>query len=60
MCELKKSSSNALCPTFGFMQYLEHLTFLEYFLGLKMKGVEMQIAEDQILMSYVYKNECVN
>ena len=53
MCDLKKS--NALDPTFGFMQYLKHLKFLEYFLGLKMKGVEMQIAESQIFMSYVHK-----
>ena len=47
MCELKKSSSSALGPTLGFMQYLEHLKFLEYFLGVKMKGVGMLIAEDQ-------------
>ena len=64
MCELKKSNSNALGPTHGFMQYFEHLKYLDHFLGvgvgLKMKGVGMYIAEDQFLMSYEYKNKCVN
>ena len=32
MYELMKSSSNALDPTLGFIQYLEHLVFLEYLL----------------------------
>ena len=44
-------SSNALDPTRGFMQYLEHFQFLEYLLGLKMKGVGIQVSEDQVLMS---------
>ena len=35
MCELKKSSFNALGPTLVFMQYLEHLMLPEYFLGIK-------------------------
>ena len=52
MCELMKSSSNALDPTLGFMQYLEHFQFLEYLLGLNMKGAGKQVAEDQVLMSY--------
>ena len=62
MCELKKSSSNALSPIFGFMLYLEHLKFVEYFLGVENENfrVEMQIAENQILMSHVYTNKCVN
>ena len=30
-----KSSSNALDPTFGFTQYLDHLQFLEYLLGVE-------------------------
>ena len=34
MCELMKSSSNALDPILGFIQYLEHLRFLEYLLGV--------------------------
>ena len=32
MCESMKSSSNVLDPGLGFMQYLEHLQFLEYLL----------------------------
>ena len=39
--------SNALDPTLGLMQYLEHLQFLEYLLGLDMKGIGIQMAEDQ-------------
>ena len=60
MCELKKSSSNALSPTFGFMRIWNTSSFWNISWGLKMKGVEMRIAEDQFLMSYVYKNKCVN
>ena len=37
MCELMQSRSNALCPTLGFIQYLEHLKLPEYLLGLHMK-----------------------
>ena len=46
MCELMKSSSNALDPTLGFIQYLEYLKFLEYLLGVHMKGEGTQMAED--------------
>ena len=35
MCEFKKTSSNTLDPTFGFMHYLEHLKFLEYFMWVE-------------------------
>ena len=55
-----KSSSNAPDPTLGFIQYLEHLTFLEYLLGLHMKGVGLQMAKGQFLMSSKNKNEFVN
>ena len=34
MCELMKSRSNALDPTLDSIQYLEHLKFLEYLLGV--------------------------
>ena len=42
-----KSNFNALDPTLGFMQYLEHIKFLEYPWWLNMKGVGMQMTEDQ-------------
>ena len=32
MCELMKSSSNALDPLLGLMQYMGHLKFIEYLL----------------------------
>ena len=51
MRELMKSSSNALDPSLNFMQFLERLRFLEYLLGLNIKGVGLQMAEDQFLMS---------
>ena len=38
-------------PTLGFMQYLEHLKILEYLLGVELKGVGMQMVENQFLMS---------
>ena len=51
--------TDALGPAVCFMQYLEHLNFLEYFLGVeKLKGAGMHMAEDQFLISYEYKNEC--
>ena len=59
MCELMKSSSYALDSTLSFMQYLEHFQFLDHLLGLKMKGVGIQVSEDQVLMSFqVYKIVC--
>ena len=36
MCEFIKSNSNALDPTFGFIQYIEEdLNFLEFLLGVE-------------------------
>ena len=61
MCALKKSSSNALGPTLGFMQNLEHLKFLEYFLGVETKrGRNANCRIAFFFISYEYKNKCVN
>ena len=51
MCDLMKSSSNVLGPTLGFMQDVEHIQFLEYLVGMNIKWVGTQMAEEQLLMS---------
>ena len=59
MCELTKSSSNALDPTLSFMQYLEDLQLLKYLVGFNTKRVGIQMAEDQSFMSpIVFKQMC--
>ena len=37
MCELRKSSLNALNPTLGFIQYLEHIKYLEYLIEVALE-----------------------
>ena len=46
-----KSSSYALDHTHGFMQYLEHLKFLEYLLGVEHERGRNTDVRRTILMS---------
>ena len=54
----------SLDPTLGFIQFLEHPKFLEYRIGVNMKGVGMQTTEGQFLMSSkvlrMYEGLCLN
>ena len=47
-------------PTLGFMHCLDQHKFLEYPWGLNMKGVGIQMAEDQFKCQLKYENKCVN
>ena len=59
MCEKRKSNSNALDPTHGFMLYLKHLQFLEYRLGFEHERGRNTDGRRAILMTYkVYKYIC--
>ena len=47
-------------PALGFMQYLEHLKFLEYLLGVEHEGGRNENDRDQFLMSSKIESKCVN